>query len=92
MLSWLKTAFDNTKQVLGKVKSGVESGAKMFDKGKQAYGQIKSFASNVPMVGKVLSNLENQANMYAKKTTGLSLQDIDRGVSTAAKGAAQIPL
>lgn len=95
MLSWLKKAFDNTKQVLGKVKSGVESGVKLFDKGKEAYGKVKTFASNLPVVGAIANEMigkaETQANAYAKKNTGLSIQDIDKGISTARKATSYLP-
>jgi hypothetical protein len=95
MFSWLNKAYEGVKQTLGKVKSGIEGGAKLFDKGKETYSKVKSMVSNIPVVGAIANEMigkaETQANAYAKKQTGLSLQDIDKGVSTAKKATSYLP-
>jgi hypothetical protein len=51
--------------------------------------------SNIPVVGAIANEMigkaETQANAYAKKQTGLSLQDIDKGVSTVKKATSYLP-
>jgi hypothetical protein len=95
MLSWLKKAYEGTKRVLGKVKSGVESGAKIFNKGKEIYNTAKSFASNLPIVGTVakemINKAEGQANDYAKSKIGIDFKDINKAVSTAETAAKYLP-
>jgi hypothetical protein len=95
MLSWLKKAYEGTKRVLGKVKNGVESGARIFNKGKELYNSAKSFASNLPFVGAVAKEMigkaESQANQYAKEKTGLNFSDVNKAVSTAEGVAKYLP-
>ena len=95
MFSWLNKAYEGAKRTLGKVKSGVEGATQLFDKAKASYGQIKSFATNLPVVGglanEMIGKAENKADTYVKKNTGLSLQDIDKGVSTAKKASSYLP-
>jgi hypothetical protein len=95
MFNWLRKAWGTTKRVLGKVKSGVETGARIFNKGKQIYAGVKDIASNLPVVGAVASEMinkaENQANAYAKRNVGLDFKDINKAVSTAEKVAKYLP-
>lgn len=95
MFNWLKKAWGATKHVLGRVKSGVESGAKLFNKGKEMYSGIKGFASNLPFVGAVASEMinkaESSANQYAKQKIGLDFKDINKAVSTAEGVAKYLP-
>ena len=95
MFSWLSKAYEGAKQTLGKVKSGVEGAGKLFDKGKETYSKVKTMVSNIPVVGAIANQMigkaETQANAYAKKQTGLSLQDIDKGVSTVKKATSYLP-
>jgi len=95
MLSWLKKAWGVTKQVLGRVKSGVDSGARIFNKGKQLYTSAKEFASNLPFVGSVAKEMigkaEGQVNQYAKEKIGLDFKDINKAVSTAEGVAKYLP-
>jgi len=95
MWNWLKKAWGATKQVLGKVKSGVESGAKIFNKGKEMYNSAKNFASNLPVVGAVAKELigkaEDSANKYAKEKTGINFQDVNKAVSTAERVSKYLP-
>lgn len=87
MFQWLKKAWGGTKRFLGKVKSGVEGGARLFNKGKELYGGVKNFVTNLPIVGAVASEMikkgETQANDYAKKNIGVNFSDINKAVSTA---------
>lgn len=95
MFNWLKKAYGKVKQVLGKVKSGVEGGVKLFNKGKEAYSNAKNFASNLPVVGSVANELigkgEEVLNKYAKEKTGFNMEDVNRGVSTAEKYSKYLP-
>ena len=95
MFNWLRKAWGATKNVLGKVKSGVETGAKLFNKGKEIYGNVKNFASNLPVVGTVASEMikkaEDSANQYAKQKIGMDFKDINKTVSTAEGVAKYLP-
>jgi hypothetical protein len=92
---WLKQAYQTIRRVLGKVKSGVETGARIFNKGKAIYGGVKNFASNLPVVGMAASNAiaraEGDANAYAKRNLGVNFGDVDRVVSTAERVAKYLP-
>jgi hypothetical protein len=83
------------KRFLGKVKSGVEGGAKLFNRGKEVYSTIKNFASNLPVVGSMASEMikkgESQANDYAKKNLGVNFGDLNKIVSTAEGVAKYLP-
>lgn len=95
MFNWLRKAWGATKNVLGKVKSGVESGAKLFNKGKEIYGTVKNFASNLPVVGTIakemINKAEDSANQYAKQKIGIDFKDINKAVSTAEGVAKYLP-
>jgi hypothetical protein len=95
MLSWLKKAFNVGKMVLGRVKSGVETGARLFNKGKEIYSGVKGFASNLPFVGSVAGEMikkaEGQANEYAKQRLGVDFKDVNKAVSTAEGVAKFLP-
>ena len=95
MFQWLKKAYQGTKKVLGRVKSGVEAGAKIFHKGKEMYNAAKNFASNLPVVGTVASEFINrneaQANDYAKRNLGVNFGDLNKAVSTAETVAKYLP-
>jgi hypothetical protein len=95
MFNWLRKAWGATKHILGKVKTGVESGAKIFNKGKQMYTSVKDFASNLPVVGAVAKEMigkaEGQVNQYAKDKIGVDFKDINKAVSTAEGVAKYLP-
>ena len=95
MFSWLKKAFGTTKRVLGKVKSGIESGARLFSRGKEMYGQAKNFASNLPVVGQVAKELigkaEDYANKEAKQRLGADFSDLNKVVGMAESTARYLP-
>lgn len=95
MFQWLKKAYQGTKKVLGRVKSGVETGARLFNKGKEMYNTAKNFASNLPVVGSVASEFinksENQANDYAKRNLGVNFSDVNKAVSTAERVSKYLP-
>jgi hypothetical protein len=84
-----------TKHVLGKVRSGVETGAKIFNKGKELYGSLKGFATNLPFVGAVAKEMigkaEGQANQFAREKIGVDFKDINKAVSTAEGVAKFLP-
>jgi len=95
MFQWLNKAFQVTKRGLGKVKSGVEYGARLYNKAKEAYKAGKNFASNLPVVGSVASEFinksEKQANEYAKRNLGVNFSDVDKAVTTAERVAKYLP-
>ena len=95
LFSWLSPGYEAVKRTLGKVKSGVEGATQLFDKAKSGYAKAKEFAVNLPVVGglanEMIGKAENQANDYTKQKTGLSFQDIDKGVSTAKKASSYLP-
>ena len=95
MLSWLKKAWGVTKMVLGKVKTGVEGGARLFNKGKEMYKTAKDFASNLPVVGTAASNainkFENRANEAVKSRVGMDFKDLNKAVSTSETVAKYLP-
>jgi hypothetical protein len=95
MFQWLRKAFDATKRVLGKVKSGVEGGVKIFNKGKELYSNAKNFASNLPVVGTVakeaINKFENKANEAVKSRIGVDFKDVNKAVSTAETVAKYLP-
>lgn len=84
MFNWLKKAWAGTKRVLGKVRNGIESGVKLFNKGKQLYTAGKNYVSNLPVVGNAAKSMidkaEGNVNKYVKDKTGQSLESIDRAV------------
>jgi hypothetical protein len=95
MFQWLRKAFDGTKRFLGKVKGGIEGGVRLFNKGKEIYGGVKNFASNLPIVGTVagnaINNFENRANEAVKSRIGVDFKDINKAVSTAETVAKYLP-
>lgn len=94
-MGWLRNAFQTVKKVLGKVKSGVQGGARLFNKGKDVYGDVKNIASNLPYIGNVAGEMikkyEGQANDYAKRNIGVNFGDINKIVSTADRVAKYLP-
>lgn len=94
-MGWLRNAFQTVKKVLGKVKSGVQGGARLFNKGKDVYGDVKNIASNLPYIGNVAGEMikkyEGQANDYAKRNIGVNFGDVDKIVSTADRVAKYLP-
>jgi hypothetical protein len=95
LFSWLGPSYEAVKRTLGKVKSGVEGATQLYDKAKNGYAKAKQFAVNLPVVGglanDLISNGESQAGDYVKKNTGVSLKQIDQGVSTAKKASSYLP-
>jgi hypothetical protein len=74
--------FGTTKRVLGKVKGGVEGGARLFSKAKDLYKDVKDIASNVPMVGEMINKAEGQAEDFVKSKVGLRFKDLQKAGST----------
>jgi len=92
---WLRQAYKTIKRVLGKVRSGVEKGTALFNKGKEMYASAKAFASNLPFVGDTASDLINRlevdANQYAKRKIGVDFNDVNRAVSMADVASKYLP-
>jgi hypothetical protein len=82
MFNWLKRAWARGKQVLGKVKGGLDYGLKLFQKGKDIYSNVKNTVSNLPVVGSVASEMikkgEEAVSNFAKEKTGYSMSDINK--------------
>ena len=99
LMSWIRKAYEKVAPVLGKVKAGVEGAVKMYDKGKEAYKNVKNTVSNLPVVGAVASRAiergENALNDAIKAKTGVdaraTLGKVDNAVGTARKVASYLP-
>jgi hypothetical protein len=95
MFNWVRKVYNGAKRVLGRVKSGVEHGAKLFTKGKEIYANAKNFASNLPVVGAVAKEMigkaEDYANKEVKQRLGADFSDLNRAVSTAESAARYLP-
>jgi hypothetical protein len=82
MWNWLKKAWATGKKVLGKVKGGLDTGLRLFQKGKDFYTGLKNTASNLPVVGAVASNLiskgEEAVSKFAKEKTGYDMSDVNK--------------
>jgi hypothetical protein len=83
------------KRVLGKVKSGIETGARIFNKGKEIYSNAKNFVTNLPVVGNlardVIQKAETSANEMAKRKLGVNFNDVNQAVSRLETGARYLP-
>jgi hypothetical protein len=95
MFGWLKKMYRGARNVIGRVKSGVEGGAKLFTRGKEMYGKVKNFASNLPIVGTVAKELiagaEDYANKEAKSRLGADFSDLNKAVGMAEGVARYLP-
>ena len=95
MFNWIRKAYGHARHVLGRVKSGVEYGAKLFGRGRELYSSAKNFASNLPVVGQVAKELigkaEDYANKEAKQRLGADFSDLSKGVATAERVASYLP-
>jgi len=95
MFNWLRKAWGVTKHVLGRVKSGVETGAKLFNKGKELYSSAKGFASNLPFVGAAAKEMigagERRVNQAVRDKIGVDFGDLSKAVSTAEGVAKFLP-
>jgi hypothetical protein len=90
MWNWIKKGWAVGKKVLGKVKGGLERGLGLFQKGKELYGDLKSKAASLPVVGAVASELIREAEgkvgqVYAEKTGRDLSRDIGRAEGIAEK-------
>jgi hypothetical protein len=95
MFNWIKKAWSGARQVLGRVKAGVEHGARLFGRGRELYTRAKEVASGLPVVGTVAKELigkaEEYANKEAKQRLGADFSDLSKGVATAEKIAGYLP-
>lgn len=96
-MQWIKKAVEGGKRFLGKVKSGLERGLQLFNKGKEKYAELKQRAGDLPYVGGAASNLIAEAERrvgqkYTEKTGRELAQDIGRGEALAKRGLQGINL
>jgi len=95
MFNWIRKALGMGKRVLGKVKSGIETGARIFNKGKEIYSNAKNFVTNLPVVGNlardVIQKAETSANEMAKRNLGVNFNDVNQAVSRLETGARYLP-
>ena len=95
MFHWLKKAYSGARHFIGRVKSGVERGARIFSKGKEMYASAKNFASNLPVVGtmarEMIGKAEDYANKEVKQRLGADFSDLNKAVSTAESAARYLP-
>jgi len=95
MFDWIKKSWARGKQVLGKMRGGVEKGLQIFNKAKDLYRDVKTGVANMPVVGTAASALiakgEESANKYAKEKTGFTMQDVNKGAAIAEKLASVLP-
>ena len=94
-MGFLGRMFEGAKRFLGKVKSGLGRGLKIFDKVKGGYEGIKNTLSNLPVVGsaakELISKGETAVSDYAKAKTGIDPAMIGKGISIARKVEAALP-
>jgi len=88
MWNWIKKGWSVGKKVLGKIKGGLERGLGLYQKGKELYGDLKSKAASLPVVGAVASDLIREAEgkvgqVYAEKTGRDLLKDVGRAEGLA---------
>jgi hypothetical protein len=95
MFDWLKKSWARGKQVLGKMRGGVEKGLQIFNKAKDLYRDVKTGVANLPVVGTAAAALitkgEESANKYAKEKTGFNIEDVNRGAAMAERLASVLP-
>jgi len=85
-----KKAFQDTKQFIGKARSGVEKGIQVYEQGKELYeqgkgqyAQAKSQLSSLPVIGAMaseqLGKLEGRAGQLIEKAAerGISAQNAE---------------
>lgn len=94
-MGFLGRIFEGTKRFLGKVKTGLGSGLRMFDKMKAKYDSAKSTIANLPVVGTAAAELVNKGEMelkdYAKTKTGIDPAIVGRGINIARKVESILP-
>lgn len=92
---WLRKAFAKVAPVLGKVKNAVDTGLKIYDKGRNIYTEAKSTVGGIPLVGNVAADLikkqEDKANAYVKGKTGVNMSDVNKGVGIAREVSKILP-
>jgi hypothetical protein len=96
MWNWLKKSWAAGKSVLGKVKGGLDYGLRLFQKGKDAYQNVRNTLTNLPIVGTVAENLinkgESAANQYAKEKTGYNMGDVNKAAGLAKNISNLLPM
>ena len=70
------------KRFLGKVKGGLDTSLRLFQKGKDVYSGLKSTVTSLPVVGATASSLLNKGeealSQYAKEKTGYNMSDVNK--------------
>ena len=94
-MGFLGNLFEGAKRFLGKVKGGLGSGLKLFDKMKGKYDNVKQTLSNLPVVGSAAAQLiskgETAVSDYAKEKTGIDPAMIQKAINIARVGHSVLP-
>jgi len=95
MFNWIRKTWGRGKQVLGKVKGGLETGLRLFQRAKDVYGGLKNTVTNVPVVGAVARELINKGeeavSKYAKDKTGYNMNDVEKLAGLARTASNLLP-
>jgi len=83
------------KRVLGKVKGGLDTGLRLFQKAKDVYSGLKNTATNLPVVGAVARELINKGeeavSKFAKEKTGYNMTDVEKLAGLARTASNLLP-
>lgn len=86
-MGFLGKLFEGAKRFLGKVKGGLGSGLRLFDKMKGKYDNVKNTIANLPVVGTAAAELigkgETALKDYAQAKTGIDPALVGKGISAA---------
>jgi len=96
-MGWLSKAKEKMVLWGKKLRSGLESGLRLFEKAKAGYGGIKKSVSEIPLVGGAASNalgqLEQKVIQKVGESTGgyVTPQNIQRAEGVARFAARNLP-
>lgn len=96
-MGWVSKAKEKMVLWGKKLRSGLESGLRLFDKAKAGYGGIKKFVGDIPLVGgaasQALGRLEQKAMEKIGESTGgiVTPQNIQRAEGIARFAARNLP-
>ena len=77
-MGWLNKAKEKMVLWGKKVRSGLESGLRLFEKAKSGYGQAKKSVADLPIVGKAASQVVGELEKMAIEKVG----EVTEGVVT----------
>jgi hypothetical protein len=93
-MGFLGRLIQGGKRFLGKLKSGLGAGLRIFDKAKDKYQSVKSSIANLPVVGTAAAELirqgESKLGEYSKQK-GVDPAMLQSGLSMARKAEAILP-